>query len=543
MDKNTKKEVKGVSYGRISTLGQMTDRDGYIKDDASPRVQKQKCEAYVKNYNAYKGTNYKITDHISDEGFSGGNTNRPGFQKLCELIERRKIRFVVASELSRLSRNVMDFLAFLSLCDQNNVELMVIDLNLNTSDPMGEFVTTVLIAMAAFERKLTGKRVADNAKSRLLTDGKINGTSEILGLDKCPKKRGHFVPNKNELSTVETIFKTYLKVSSKRETLNELKILGVKDKGDKELSLARLNKIFENAEYRYRGQWALNKKNKNLNQDELEPDKRFKLVQLPHGPLIDTELLDSVLYRLKDNYENKKKKAKDHVYLLSTLLKYQDGTSFSGQPAKQRQYRYYYNKQHDIRIRCEELDRVILARLRDYLKKSPILDELLKKAQQERMSSLPTLNKQLRQIESEVAKLDELEHDLQLNLTSSEMPKGRALFEFIEKRLENINRDRKKYDLQKAEIIELKEELLNPLKVDNIKLSMEKLLNGFSKLSDTQKRRMAEQVFDKIVINQDRSVCLHIYDDSRLDNKKALSKRAFITKSSTSGLDGGTCWT
>ena len=94
--------------------------------------------------------------------------------------------------------------------------------------------------MAAFERELTGKRVSDNARSRLITDGKINGTSEILGLDKCPQRRGHFIPNKEEIKVVEKIFKTYLKVSSKRETLKELEALGISDKNEKAYDLSTL---------------------------------------------------------------------------------------------------------------------------------------------------------------------------------------------------------------------------------------------------------------------------------------------------------------
>ena len=292
----------------------------------------------------------------------------------------------------------------------------------------------------------------------------------------------------------------------------------------KPMTLARLNKIFENAEYRYRGLWALNKKNKNLDQEELDVGKRYKVVELPHGPIIDVELLDNVLQKLKDNYDHKKRKTKDHVYLLSTLLRYEDESNFTGQPAKQRQYRYYYNKKNDIRIRCEELDKAILKRMREYIRKSPILDELIRKAQKEKMTSLPSLNKQLREIEAEFKRLERLEDELQAKIVSSEDLKGKKLIAFIEKKLEAIDKEREAFEKQKSEVQSLKEDLSTPLKVDNIKLTMERLLKGFSSLSGNQKRRMAEQIFEKIVIKKDQTVCLHIYDDFTSGLKKSSPK-------------------
>ena len=51
---------------------------------------------------------------------------------------------------------------------------------------------------------------------------------------------------------------------------------------------------------------------------------------------------------------------------------------------------------------------------------------------------------------------------------------------------------------------------------------------------------MAEQIFQKIVIKSDNSVCLYVYDDVLAQNKKALSRRAFNDTSSTSDINGGT---
>ena len=45
-----------------------------------------------------------------DEGFSGGNTNRPRFRQLMEDARTKKFSVLIRYRLDRLNRNVTDFL-------------------------------------------------------------------------------------------------------------------------------------------------------------------------------------------------------------------------------------------------------------------------------------------------------------------------------------------------------------------------------------------------------------------------------------------------
>ena len=54
---------------------------------------------------------------FEDEGFSGGNTNRPQFQEMLKQCRQRQIRCIVCYRLDRISRNVGDFS---SLIDELN---------------------------------------------------------------------------------------------------------------------------------------------------------------------------------------------------------------------------------------------------------------------------------------------------------------------------------------------------------------------------------------------------------------------------------------
>ena len=76
---SSKSKIKrGISYGRVSTFDQAFNKDGNRREDASPEAQRSRCADHVSFLNSKKNSQYQILDHISDEGFSGKNTNRPG---------------------------------------------------------------------------------------------------------------------------------------------------------------------------------------------------------------------------------------------------------------------------------------------------------------------------------------------------------------------------------------------------------------------------------------------------------------------------------
>ena len=46
---------------------------------------------------------------FEDEGFSGGNLLRPGFQRMMEAVRKHKFIVIVVYRMDRISRNISDF--------------------------------------------------------------------------------------------------------------------------------------------------------------------------------------------------------------------------------------------------------------------------------------------------------------------------------------------------------------------------------------------------------------------------------------------------
>ena len=73
--------------------------DGNVGDSGSIQTQKIILEEYAKSHG------FKIYEIYVDDGYSGLNFNRPGFQKMLQDIENGKINLVITKDLSRLGRD------------------------------------------------------------------------------------------------------------------------------------------------------------------------------------------------------------------------------------------------------------------------------------------------------------------------------------------------------------------------------------------------------------------------------------------------------
>ena len=97
-----------------------------------------------------------------DRGYSGKNTDRPGFQKLLKDIEANKIEKLYVYRLDRFSRSVADFGRLWETLKAHNVEFVSVNENFDTSTPMGRAMLHIIMVFAQLERETTAERVKDN---------------------------------------------------------------------------------------------------------------------------------------------------------------------------------------------------------------------------------------------------------------------------------------------------------------------------------------------------------------------------------------------
>ena len=76
--------------------------DGSIGESGSIQTQKIILEEYAKIHE------FKIYDIYIDDGYSGLNFNRPGFQRMIQDIQNDKVNLVITKDLSRFGRNYIE---------------------------------------------------------------------------------------------------------------------------------------------------------------------------------------------------------------------------------------------------------------------------------------------------------------------------------------------------------------------------------------------------------------------------------------------------
>ncbi|MDS0527848.1 recombinase family protein [Clostridium sp. SHJSY1] len=181
--------------------------------------QVEMCKDYI---NRVIGKDVEFTIY-EDEGFSGGNLDRPKFKKLMRAIKSKKLDILVCYRLDRISRNVADFSSTLEILQSHNCDFISIKEQFDTSTPMGRAMIYIASVFAQLERETIAERVKDNmlemAKNGRWTGGKIpvGFTSErtsFIDENGLPKERTQLIVNEEEMNLVKFLYEKYLELGS-----------------------------------------------------------------------------------------------------------------------------------------------------------------------------------------------------------------------------------------------------------------------------------------------------------------------------------------
>ena len=104
---------------------------------------------------------------IREEGRSGKSlSRRPVLAEALARLRAGDAQALYAQRLDRLSRSVADFAHILGLASRERWTLAVLDADVDTSTPSGEFLVNVLAAAAQYERRIMSARTRDGLAQR-----------------------------------------------------------------------------------------------------------------------------------------------------------------------------------------------------------------------------------------------------------------------------------------------------------------------------------------------------------------------------------------
>ena len=176
------------------------------KDSVSIEAQIELCKNRLNSDDTY--------EIFWDKGFSGGNTNRPEFQKLLNKIKKKEIHKVICYKLDRISRSVSDFSTLMNNFDNLNVQYMSATENIDNTSPMGRAMINIIMTFAQLERENDSVRAKDSIDYRI-KKGMFTGGKTIFGYNNEKillnnKQTAILTINESESEIVKMIYDKYL---------------------------------------------------------------------------------------------------------------------------------------------------------------------------------------------------------------------------------------------------------------------------------------------------------------------------------------------
>jgi site-specific DNA recombinase len=173
-------------YTRVSS-------DEQAEEGVSLPAQLATCRVYA----AERG--WRVDHELVDDGYTGRNTRRPGYQKLLALMEARDIAGVICWKLKRLNRNSVNSGLFVNLVVKTGAELVATAEHWDTTTPTGRAMIGVASIFAQLESEDTGEQTKAAIKylrgKGYYTGGTIPAGCRVEKVD--DDKRRRLVPSEH----------------------------------------------------------------------------------------------------------------------------------------------------------------------------------------------------------------------------------------------------------------------------------------------------------------------------------------------------------
>lgn len=172
------------------------------RDNESMSISNQK--AMLKTYAESNGMLHY--DFYIDDGYTGRNFNRPGFQRMLADIESGKVDCVITKDLSRLGRNYIEAGSYIEIYfPRHNVRYIAVTDNVDSFNKQEIDITPFKnILNDMYSRDISKKVLA--ARMTLSKQGKYGGGGTPYGLIRDPQDKGHLIKDPKTASTVKMIF-------------------------------------------------------------------------------------------------------------------------------------------------------------------------------------------------------------------------------------------------------------------------------------------------------------------------------------------------
>ena len=212
-----------INNYKVAKYMRLSRDDGDDRESESIENQRDIITNYIEGHD-----DLIDTEEYIDDGYTGTNFNRPGFQKLLEDIKNGKINCIITKDLSRFGRDHIDTGYYLErYLPANSIRYIAIGDNVDTLNPDGlQFLTFKLSFNDYYAQDISNK--IKSVKQRKIEKGEFQGNTPPYGYRKDPNKKNHLIIDEYAANIVRTIFEQFVNLGLNKsriaKKLNEEKI-------------------------------------------------------------------------------------------------------------------------------------------------------------------------------------------------------------------------------------------------------------------------------------------------------------------------------
>ena len=206
--------VKKIKY---TALYERLSRDDEMQGESNSIVNQKR---YLEEYAQAQG--FKNIRHFTDDGYSGTNFKRPGFQEMIAAIEAGEIDVVCVKDLSRFGRDYLKVGFYTDIMfPEKGVRFIAINNSVDSANPMENDFTPFLNIMNEGYAKDTSNKIRAIFRSRM-QDGKRCSGAIPYGYKRDPEDKNHLLIDEEAAKVVRRIYQMVIDGMGSQAIANQL---------------------------------------------------------------------------------------------------------------------------------------------------------------------------------------------------------------------------------------------------------------------------------------------------------------------------------
>ena len=206
--------VKKIKY---TALYERLSRDDEMQGESNSIVNQKR---YLEEYAQAQG--FKNIRHFTDDGYSGTNFKRPGFQEMIAAIEAGEIDVVCVKDLSRFGRDYLKVGFYTEIMfPEKGVRFIAINNSVDSANPTENDFTPFLNIMNEWYAKDTSNKIRAIFRSRM-QDGKRCSGAIPYGYKRDPEDKNHLLIDEEAAKVVRRIYQMVIDGMGSQAIANQL---------------------------------------------------------------------------------------------------------------------------------------------------------------------------------------------------------------------------------------------------------------------------------------------------------------------------------